>query len=77
MVVICLQFNELEEMGFIGFSVAFFDEQCQIVGTSTAIKCFTPQLLEYLHAVMIAGKLSLLSCTRAYCAHTDIIILFL
>ena len=50
-----LQFNELEELGFIGFSIGFYDECSWVVGTSATLKCFTPELLEYLHAVVIAG----------------------
>ena len=53
-----LQFDELEELGFIGFSLAFFEEKSQIVGTSSTLQCFTPQLVEYLHAVLITGRLS-------------------
>ena len=53
-----LQFDELEELGFIGFSLAFFEEKSQIVGTSSTLQCFPPQLVEYLHAVLITGRLS-------------------
>ena len=53
-----LQFDELEELGFIGFSLAFFEEKSQIVGTSSTLQCFTPQLVEYLHPVLITGWLS-------------------
>ena len=53
-----LQFDELEELGFIGFSLPFFEEKSQIVGTSSTLQCFTPQLVEYLHAVLITGRLS-------------------
>ena len=49
------QFDELEELGFVGFSVAFFQEKSQIVGTSSTLQCFTPQLVEYLHALLITG----------------------
>jgi len=45
----------LEELGFVGFSLAFFEEKSQIVGTSSTLHCFTPQLVEYLHAVLITG----------------------
>ena len=51
-----MQFDELEELGFIGFSVGFFEEKSQIVGTKNTANCFTPQVVEYLHALMISGK---------------------
>jgi len=47
------QFDELEEMGYIGFSVAFFEEKSQIIGTSSTVHCFTPQVIEYVHALLI------------------------
>jgi len=36
-------------------SAGFYDECSWVVGTSATLKCFTPELLEYLHAVVIAG----------------------
>lgn len=50
-----LQYDELEGLGFVGFALAFFEEKSQIVGTSSTLKCFTPEFVEYLHAVIIAG----------------------
>ena len=50
-----LQYDELEGLGFVGFALAFFEDKSEIVGTSSTLKCFTPELVEYLHAVMIAG----------------------
>ena len=56
MYVYFVQFDELEEIGFTGFAVAFLEEKTQIVGTSSVMKCFTPQFVDYIHSVMIAGK---------------------
>ena len=47
----------MEELGFVGFSIGFYEECSQVVGTSATLKCFTPELVEYLHAVVIAGEL--------------------
>ena len=47
----------MEELGFVGFSIGFYEEFSQVVGTSGTLKCFTPELVEYLHAVVIAGEL--------------------
>ena len=47
--------NELETLGYVGLSVAFCQEKTLAIGTSKTQKCFTPQFIEYLHAVLIAG----------------------
>ena len=50
-----VQFDELEELGFIGFALAFLEEKSQIVGASSTLHCFSPQIVEYLHALLITG----------------------
>ena len=40
----------------MGFAIGFNEENTQVVGTSTTLKCFTPQIVEYLHAMIVAGK---------------------
>ena len=34
-------------LGFVGFAIGFNEENTQVVGTSTTLKCFTPQIVEY------------------------------
>lgn len=52
-----IQFSELEELGYNGFAIAFHKGKSQLVGTSSVLKSFTPHVLEYLHAVIVAGML--------------------
>ena len=54
-----LQFEELEGLGYVGFSLVFLEEKSHIAGTSSVMKCFSPQLIEYLHAVIVAGKFTI------------------
>ena len=50
-----MQFSELEELGYKGFAIAFHSGNSQLAGTSSVVKSFTPEVLEYLHAVTVAG----------------------
>ena len=50
-----MQFSELEELGYKGFAIAFHSGKSQLVGTTSVLKSFTPHVLEYLHAVIVAG----------------------
>ena len=59
MLLCFLQFEELEGLGYVGFSLAFLEGKSQIMGTSSVMKCFSPELIEYLHAVMVAGKFTI------------------
>lgn len=52
-----MQFSELEELGYKGFAIGFHGAKSQLVGTSSILQTFTPHLLEYLHAVVVAGIL--------------------
>ena len=54
---IVLQFQQLEDLGYHAFAFGFHGDSVQLVGTSTALKCCSPQLLEYLHATIVAGEL--------------------
>ena len=49
--------SELEELGYKGFAIGFHGAKSQLVGTSSILQTFTPHLLEYLHAVVVAGIL--------------------
>ena len=51
-----LQFNDLEELGFVGFAIGFREEKTHIVGTSTTSVCFKPKVIEYLHAMIMASE---------------------
>ena len=50
-----LQFSELEDLGYKGFAIAFQGAKSQLVGTPSTLKSFSPQLLEYLHAVVVSA----------------------
>ena len=50
------QFNDLEELGYVGFGIGFYEDKTEIVGTSTTKECFTGKIIDYLHAMIIAGK---------------------
>ena len=50
------QFDELSELGYMGFAIAFHGEKVQIAGTSTTTASFSPSVVEYLHALVRAGK---------------------
>ena len=47
----------LEDLGFVGFAIGFYEEKSQVTGTSNSMSCFTPQVVEYLHVLIKAGKL--------------------
>lgn len=49
------QFQELEELGFYGFSIGFCGSKMELVGTRKTLSCFDAELIEYLHAKIIAG----------------------
>ena len=51
-----MQMNELETLGYSGLAVAFSQETTLAIGTSKMLKCFYPEFVEYVHAVIIAGK---------------------
>ena len=51
-----LQFTELECLGYNGFAIAFCGEKRQLVGTQSVLPSFSPRVLEYLHAIVIAGR---------------------
>ena len=46
------------DVGHVGLAVAFSHENTIAVGTSKTLKCFYPEFVEYVHAVIIAGKTS-------------------
>ena len=51
-----MQMNELETLCYSGLAVAFSQETTLAIGTSKTLKCFYPEFVEYIHAVIIAGK---------------------
>ena len=52
---ILFQFDELNDLGYTGFGIAFCEEKVQIAGTSTTTSSFTPSVVEYLHALVRVG----------------------
>ena len=57
------QYDELENLGFKGFAAGFYQECSQIVGTSSTLQCFSPAVIEWLHALVTVGKNACLSVT--------------
>ena len=53
-----MQMNELEELNYSGVALAFSEGNTFTTGTSDTLKCFTPEFVEYVHAVIIAGILT-------------------
>ena len=50
-----LQFDELEGLGYKGFAIGFNEGCSEIVGTSRTQTCFTPPVLEWIHALVTIG----------------------
>ena len=58
------QFDELNDLGYMGFGIAFSGEKVQIAGTTSS---FTPSVVEYLHALVRLGMYdSMDSCYMLY-----------
>ena len=51
-----IHLNELDTLDYSGIAVAFSEENTLAIGTSKTLKCFNPEFIEYIHAVIIAGK---------------------
>ena len=64
-----LQFQQLEDLGWHAFAFGFHGDAVELVGTSTAITCCNSKVLEYLHALIVAGKL-LYNIDIIACAHS-------
>ena len=45
----------VKELGYGGFTVAFYKECTELVGTRLTVNCFNTALIEYLHAVIVSG----------------------
>ena len=54
--IIYLQYDELDAMGFRGFAVAYHKEYAQVVGTLGILESFIPAVHEYFHALVTVGK---------------------
>jgi hypothetical protein len=48
--------NELETLEYSGLAMAFSQENTIAIGTSKTLKCFYPEFVEYVHAVIIAAN---------------------
>lgn len=51
------QFRELETLGYQGFAFGFRDDDVELVGTSSALRKIDGDDIDYLHAIVRAGKL--------------------
>ena len=54
--------NELEALGYRGVALIFSQEHTITIGTSTTLKCFTPEFIEYIHAEVTIGKYNTETC---------------
>ena len=59
-IMIIIQFQELEELGYHAFAFGTYGDAVEMVGTTSALKCCSPQIVQYLSAVLIAGKYNIL-----------------
>ena len=59
LIVIIIQFQELEELGYHAFAFGTYGDAVEMVGTTSALKC-SPQIVQYLSAVLIAGRYNIL-----------------
>ena len=48
--------DDLEALGYASFSFGFFKEDVQFTSTASARCCASSQMIEYLHAVIVASK---------------------
>ena len=46
----------MDELGYAAFSFGFLEDDVQFTSTSTARCCATSKMLQYLHAVIVAGE---------------------
>ena len=53
-----MQLKELDELGYMGFTIAFRQDKVQVAGTSTTTLCFAPNVVEYLHSIVKSGKIT-------------------
>jgi hypothetical protein len=54
--LIFIQFQELEELGYHAFAFGTYGDAVEMVGTMSALKCCSSQVVQYLSAVLIAGR---------------------
>jgi len=52
-----MQFTKFSELGYKGFGIVFNGSKVQLVGEPCVLNSITAPILEYLHAIIIAGKL--------------------
>ena len=51
------QFDDLNDLGYTGFSIGFYEEKVELVGTNETGTIFDSALIEYLHAKIKSGNL--------------------
>lgn len=54
--IMCLQVKLLEDLGYSGFALGFFEEDIHFVSTSNATHCSHPNLIQYLVSLIMARK---------------------
>ena len=51
-----LQYDDLDHLEFKGFVIGFYHEYSQVVGATGVFKSFTPEVIEWMHALVTVGK---------------------
>lgn len=50
-----IQFRELEKIGYRAVAYGFFENDVQAAYTTSCTCCVTPEIVNYIHAVTVAG----------------------
>ena len=50
-----IQFTELQRIGYNAVAYGFFENDVQAAYTTSCTCCVTPTIVDYIHAVFIAG----------------------
>ena len=45
----------MDDLGYTGFAIAFYEDKTELVGTKMTLPCFTPDFIEFIHAKIISG----------------------
>ena len=48
--------HRIEDLSYAAFAFGYFEDDVQFTSTSAASCCASPQIIEYLHSVIIAGE---------------------
>ena len=51
-----LQLQQLQDLGYSGFSFGFFEEDVHFIGTADSTACSHPKVIQFLMALITASK---------------------